>query len=86
MLQASVQRLLDPFSSKVEIKLIAYIQICYWKALFSYPFFCQHLQVVDYDLTYAGCSFEAILNQTMYALGFDWKYADEWPTLTTEGL
>jgi hypothetical protein len=22
----------------------------------------------------------------MYALGFDWKYADEWPTLTTEGF
>jgi hypothetical protein len=32
-------------------------------------FFCQHLQVEDYDLTYAGCSFEAILNQTMYRLG-----------------
>jgi hypothetical protein len=22
----------------------------------------------------------------MYALGFDWKYADEWPTLTTKGF
>ena len=22
----------------------------------------------------------------MCALGFDWKYADEWPTLTTEGF
>ena len=22
----------------------------------------------------------------MYALGFDWKYADEWPTLTMEGF
>ena len=22
----------------------------------------------------------------MYALGFDWKYANEWPTLTTEGF
>jgi hypothetical protein len=46
----------------------------------------QQLQVKDYDLTYAGCSFDAILNQTMYALCFDWKYADEWPILTTEGF
>ena len=30
-----------------------------------------YLQVEYYDLTYAGCSFEAILNQTMYALGYD---------------
>jgi hypothetical protein len=22
----------------------------------------------------------------VYALGFEWKYADEWPTLTTEGF
>jgi hypothetical protein len=22
----------------------------------------------------------------MYALGYDWKYADEWPTLATEGF
>jgi len=22
----------------------------------------------------------------MYALGFDWKYANEWPTLTMEGF
>jgi hypothetical protein len=49
-------------------------------------FFCQHLQVEDYELTYADFSFEAILNQTMYALGFDWKYVDEWPILTTEGF
>jgi hypothetical protein len=41
------------------------------------------LQVEDYDLTYAGCSFKTILNQTMYALGYDWKYADEWPTCST---
>jgi hypothetical protein len=47
---------------------------------------CQQLQVEDYDLTYAGHSFEAILNQTMYALGFDWKYTDECPTLTMEGF
>jgi len=47
---------------------------------------CQQLQIDDYDLTYAGYNFEAILNQTMYVLGFDWKYADEWPTLTTEGF
>jgi hypothetical protein len=22
----------------------------------------------------------------MYALGYEWKYADEWPTLTTKGF
>ena len=22
----------------------------------------------------------------MYALGYDWKYADEWPTRTTKGF
>jgi len=22
----------------------------------------------------------------MYALGYEWKYADEWPTLTIEGF
>ena len=22
----------------------------------------------------------------MYALGYDWKYADEWPTSTTDGF
>jgi hypothetical protein len=72
---------------KVKVELIAYIQICcYSKALFLYLFLCQQLQVEDYDLSYAGCSFQAILNQTMYALGFDWKYADEWPTLNTEGF
>jgi len=54
--------------------------------LISINFFYQHLQVEDYDLTYAGCSFEALLNQIMYALGFDWKYAVEWPTLTTKGF
>ena len=43
-------------------------------------------QVEDYDLTYVGCSFEAILNQTMYALGYDWKYTDEWPTCTRKGF
>ena len=37
-------------------------------------------------MTYAGCSFEAILNQIMYALGYDWKYADEWSTRTTTGF
>jgi len=49
-------------------------------------FFYQHLHVEDYDLTYKWCSFEVILNQTMYQLGYDWKYAHEWPTLTTEGF
>ena len=29
---------------------------------------------------------KAILNQTMYALGYDWKYTDEWPTRTTVGF
>ena len=47
--------------------------------------FCQHLQVEDYDLTYAGCSYEAILNQIMYHLGYNW-YAAERPTLTTQGF
>jgi hypothetical protein len=47
---------------------------------------CQQLQIKDYDLTYVGYSFEAILNHTMYALGFDWKYADIWPALTMEGF
>jgi hypothetical protein len=49
-------------------------------------FFCRHLQVEDYDLTYKGCSFEANLNHTMFQLGYDWKYAHEWPTLTIEGF
>jgi hypothetical protein len=34
-------------------------------------FFGQHLQVEDYDLSNAGCSFETLLNQTIYALGYD---------------
>jgi hypothetical protein len=70
---------------KVKVELIAYIQICCYSILIS-VFLCQQLQVEDYDLSYAGCSFQVILNQTMYALGFDWKYADEWPTLTMEGF
>jgi hypothetical protein len=49
-------------------------------------FFCQHLQAEDYDLTNKGCSFEAILNQTMYQLGYNWKYAYEWPTLAMKGF
>jgi hypothetical protein len=70
------------------VDLIAFIQICcYVDILGSHiHFFGPHLQVEDYDLTYAGCSFEAILNQTMHRLGYDWKYADEWPTLNTEGF
>ena len=36
-------------------------------------------------MTYAGCSFEAILNQVMDALGYDWQYANDEPTLTTAG-
>jgi hypothetical protein len=73
---------------KVKVDLIAFIQICcYVDILGSHiHFFGPHLQVEDYDLTYAGCSFEAILNQTMHRLGYDWKYADEWPTLNTEGF
>ena len=37
-------------------------------------------------MTYAGCSFEAILNQIMYHLGYNWEYAAERPTLTTQGF
>jgi hypothetical protein len=39
-----------------------------------------------YDLTYASYSFVAILNQTLYALGYELKYADDWPTLIAEGF
>jgi hypothetical protein len=39
-----------------------------------------------YDLTYADCSFVAILNQTIYTLGYERKYVDDWPTLTVEGF
>ena len=37
-------------------------------------------------MTYAGYSFEAILNQVMDGLGYDWQYAYEEPTLTTAGF
>ena len=37
-------------------------------------------------MTYAGCSFEAILNQVMNGLGYDWQYAYEEPILTTAGF
>jgi hypothetical protein len=88
MLQAFVGGLLEPtkWCGKVEVKLIAYIRICCYmlESLVLVSIFCQHLQVEDYDLTYARCSFEATLNQTMHRLGYDWKYAYEWPTLTTE--
>jgi hypothetical protein len=49
-------------------------------------FFCQHLQDEDSDLTYVGCSFEAILNQTMHQLGYDRKYVHKCPTLIMEGF
>jgi hypothetical protein len=41
---------------------------------------------VDYDINYAVSSFEAILNQIIYALGYDWKYADDLTTCTMEGF
>ena len=46
---------------------------------------CQNLQDEDSDLTYAGCSLEAILNQTMHQLGYQWSYSSEFPTHTTQG-
>ena len=40
----------------------------------------------SHDLTYAGCSYEAILTQTMTRLGYVWRYAYERPIFTTEGF
>jgi hypothetical protein len=47
--------------------------------------FSQHLQIEAYDLTYASCSFEVILNQALYQLGgYNWAYGD--PIFTIEGI
>ena len=47
--------------------------------------FSQHLQIQENDVTYASCSFEAIINEAMSQLGhFKWEYAD--PFLTSEGI
>ena len=66
----------DVVKSNSNLSLISGFVVICCKAWF-FRFFCQHLQVEDYDLTYKGCNFEAILNQTMYQLGYDWKYAHE---------
>jgi hypothetical protein len=51
----------------------------------SHIHFFQHLQVEEYDLTFAACSFEAILNQAMARLGpYEWQFAG--PTATTHGF
>ena len=43
------------------------------------------MQIQENDITYARCSFEAILNQAMYHLGrYKWEYGD--PVLTSEGI
>ena len=47
--------------------------------------FSQHLQIQENDVTYASCSFEAILNQAMYHLGH-YKYEYGGPVLTSEGI
>jgi len=43
------------------------------------------LHIQENDVTYASCSFEAILNQAMYHLGrYKWEYGG--PVLTSEGI
>ena len=43
------------------------------------------MQIQENDVTYASCSFEAILNQAMYHLGrYKWEYGG--PVLTSEGI
>ena len=64
---------------KIEVNLIAHTYI-YW-----YVYIFQHLQVEEYDLTFAACSFETILNQAMPQLGpYEWEFGR--PTPTTHGF
>ena len=66
------------------MNLIAHTYIYWYVYIHGSHIYFEHLQV-EYDLTFAACSFETILNQAMPQLGpYKWEFGG--PTPTTHGF